>query len=130
VGLAPRTGHPFTGTRWRRDARAGNVWTLECLGEIPGPRFLDGRTAEGTVGLAPSTNRPFIGTRWRARQVPGGFTAECLGEVPGPRFLDGRTADGTVGLAPSTDDPFTGTVWEVTESVIIDEGTNLNPADE
>jgi hypothetical protein len=28
-------------------------------------RFLDGRTATGTVGLAPNTNPPFTGTLWR-----------------------------------------------------------------
>jgi hypothetical protein len=88
---------------------------------------------DGTVGLAPSTNPPFSGTRWRAALAPGEptfFTLQCLGEIDGPRFLDGRTMDGTVGLAPNTEPPFTGTVWDVREEVLIDEGTNLIPADE
>jgi hypothetical protein len=40
------------------------LWTFECLGDLPGNRFLDGRTRDGTVGLAPSTDPPFSGTRW------------------------------------------------------------------
>ncbi|WP_431676082.1 hypothetical protein [Kitasatospora sp. KL5] len=40
--------------------------TLVCQGDVPGNRFLDGRTADGMVGLAPNTNPPFSGTR---RQV-------------------------------------------------------------
>src|SRR5687768_9819156 len=71
VGLAPHTGAPFSGTRWRRRTQ-GDVWTLECLGDVPGPRFLDGRTDEGTVGLAPNVKAPFTGTRWRARKVGDG----------------------------------------------------------
>jgi hypothetical protein len=112
VGLAPHTGAPFSGTRWRRRTN-GDVWTLECLGELPGNRFLDGRTHDGSVGLAPNAKRPFTGTRWRARKVGEGFTLECLGELPGNRFLDGRNHDGSIGLAPTTDSPFTGTLWKV-----------------
>jgi hypothetical protein len=89
VALAPHTGSPFSGTRWRR------------------------RTQEGTVGLAPNTRPPFTGTRWRAARVGDGFTLECLGDLEGPRFLDGRTHDGTVALAPNTQPPFTGTLWKV-----------------
>jgi hypothetical protein len=46
--------------------------TLECfLGTVPGPRFLDGRTQDGTVGLAANTNPPFTGTRWEVVKVAG-----------------------------------------------------------
>jgi hypothetical protein len=38
---------------------------LECLGHLEGPRFLDGRTHDGTVALAPHTNKPFTGTLWK-----------------------------------------------------------------
>ncbi len=44
--------------------------TLKCLGNIEGPRFLDGRTGYGTVGLAPSTDGPFTGTHWEVIGVP------------------------------------------------------------
>jgi hypothetical protein len=37
---------------------------LKCLGDIDGPRWLDGRTADGTVGVAPTTEPPFTGTKW------------------------------------------------------------------
>jgi hypothetical protein len=92
----------------------GDHITLECLGHIPGNRFLDGRTANGTVGLAPNTGGGFTGTRWRVGDGGGGAaTFECLGHIPGNRFLDGRTANGTVGLAPNTGGGFTGTRWRV-----------------
>jgi hypothetical protein len=94
--------------------RAGNQVSLRCLGNIPGPRYLDGRTANGTVGLAPNTGREFTGTRWRVvRAGDGVVELKCLGDIEGPRWLDGRTADGTVGLAPNTNRPFTGTRWQV-----------------
>jgi hypothetical protein len=38
---------------------------LECMGHLPGNRWLDGRTQDGTVGLAPHTKPPFTGTRWQ-----------------------------------------------------------------
>lgn len=40
-----------------------------CLGDIEGPRFLDGRTGDGTVGLAPSIDG-FSGTRWKVFEIP------------------------------------------------------------
>ena len=94
--------------------RAGNHVSLRCLGNIPGPRYLDGRTANGTVGLAPNLSPQFTGTRWRVvRAGDGVVVLKCLGDIEGPRWLDGRTADGTVGLASTTEPPFTGTKWEV-----------------
>jgi hypothetical protein len=88
---------------------------LKCLGDIEGPRWLDGRTADGTVLLAPNTNEPFTGTRWQVLQVgnPNIVVLKCLGDIKGPRWLDGRTADGTVGVSTTTEPPFTGTKWEV-----------------
>ncbi len=89
------------------------IVAFRCLGDQDGPRFLDGRTFDGTVGLAPSTDSGFTGTRWIAVQTQG-VAFRCLGDQDGPRFLDGRTADGTVGLAPSIDGGFTGTRWKLT----------------
>ena len=94
--------------------RAGHHVSIRCLGNIPGPRYLDGRTANGTVGLVPSVSPEFTGTRWRVVRVADGVVElKCLGDIEGPRWLDGRTADGTVGLAPNTNRPFTGTRWQV-----------------
>ena len=56
--LATGTSEPFTGTRWLALPIQGappNQVFLQCLGDIEGPRFLDGRTEIGTVGLAPDT---------------------------------------------------------------------------
>ena len=63
TGLAYRNTHctenpNLSGTRWRMrnvgpHASGKPFVTLECLGHLPGNRWLDGRTAEGTVGLAP-----------------------------------------------------------------------------
>jgi hypothetical protein len=95
---------------------AGNHVSLRCLGNIPGPRFLNGRTANGTVGLAPSLGPEFNGTEWRViRAGDGVVELRCLGDIEGPRWLDGRTADGTVGLAANTNRPFTGTRWQVVQ---------------
>jgi subtilisin family serine protease len=92
----------------------GTVIHLQCLGNLPGPRFLDGVTQNGTVVLSPHNNAPFTGTRWKVGDGGGGtITLECQGHLPGNRFLDGRTANGTVGLAPHTNAPFTGTKWRV-----------------
>ena len=49
--------------------RVGQGFTLECLGSAPGPKFLDGRTGDGTVALAPSTAPPFTGTRWEVGEA-------------------------------------------------------------
>jgi hypothetical protein len=96
---------------------SSEMYNFKCLGHIEGPRWLDGRTADGTVGLAPSTGDPYTGTKWQAFEVDDGiYTFKCLGHIEGPRWLDGRTADGTVGLAPSTGDPYTGTKWQAFEA--------------
>jgi hypothetical protein len=96
--------------------RDGDEVNLFCLGDLDGPRWLDGRTHDGTVGLAPRTTAPFTGTRWRVvRPDPRAnlFYLYCLGRLDGPRWLDGRTDGGAVGLAPNTDFPFTGTRWRM-----------------
>ncbi|WDD30186.1 protelomerase family protein (plasmid) [Nostoc sp. UHCC 0926] len=104
----------FTGTRWKVHDVGNGIITLECLGHIPSPKWLDGMTFNGTVGLAPSTEGGFTGTRWKVHDVGNGIiTLECLGHIPGSKWLDGRTFNGTVGLAPSTEGGFTGTRWKV-----------------
>jgi hypothetical protein len=96
------------------------TYFLKCLGDVEGPRWLDGRTGDGTVGLAPNTDPPYTGTKWEVTfdEPASTYSFKCLGDVEGPRWLDGRTGDGTVGLAPNTDPPYTGTKWQVEPAVI------------
>ena len=92
----------------------GDTVHLVCLGNVPGPTFLDGRTGDGSVGLAPETQDQFTGTRWRVLDDGAGNLAlRCLGDADGVRMLDGRTGDGTVGLAPAIDGIFTGAHWQL-----------------
>ena len=92
----------------------GNKISVRCLGDKPGPRFLDGRTANATVGLAPDLSKKFSGTKWEViRAGEGIITLKCLGVVAGAPWLDGRTATKTVGLAPNTNAPYTGTRWKI-----------------
>jgi hypothetical protein len=94
---------------------------LQCRGNIDGPRWLDGRTADRTVALAPNRNAPFSGTRWEVIEI-GPDDLRCPGTIEGSRMLDGRTQNGSVGLAPNTNAPFTGTKWRVKSyPVCIDE---------
>jgi hypothetical protein len=97
--------------------KSGRRVALKCLGIANGPRWLDGRTSNGTVGLAPKMGvKQFSGTQWQVvRRGDGVISLKCLGLVEGPRWLDGRTANGTVGLAPGTAAPFTGTAWQVVD---------------
>jgi hypothetical protein len=107
-GIEPTVG------RASSSLRAGSSISLMCEGQIPGPRWLDGRTADSAVDLAPSTAYPATGTRWKVYDLGDGAIAlECQGEIPGPRWLNGRTGDGTVDLASSTAYPATGTRWGV-----------------
>lgn len=74
VNLAPSVNQPFTGTAWevvQLDGNNPDIVSLKCLGSTEGPRWLDGRTANGTVGLAPKTDPPFTGTRWQVQMYPG-----------------------------------------------------------
>lgn len=118
VGLAPQFGgDAFTGTLWQV-ARHPEGLSFRTLGTFagppPDPRWLDGRTAVGTVGLAPNFSPPFTGAAWRLTAFEGrGFTMQTLGTIPGPTFLDGRTLDGSVGLIPVVDAAHSGAVWRV-----------------
>src|SRR6266487_1305520 len=96
--------------------QTGDRVVLETLGTIPGSRWLDGRTTDGTVGLAPTFGPPFTGSTWELTKLGENIYAlKCLGNIEGNRWLDGRTGDGTVGLAPTTGGVYTGTRWEVLE---------------
>jgi hypothetical protein len=94
----------------------GDTVSLISLGAIPGARYLDGRTADGTVGLAPNAEVPFTDARWQVSDGGGGsFTLKSLSKINGPCFLNGKTADGSVGLAVAPGPAFTGTHWEITK---------------
>jgi hypothetical protein len=105
VGLTTSTLEPSTGARWLALPVIGgppNQFFLKCLGDIDGPRFLDGRTQDGTVGLAPTTKEPFTGTRWNV--IDAGFDEvflQCAGSSTGGkdvRFLNGLLGSGSVNL--------------------------------
>jgi hypothetical protein len=113
-------------TKWTEDGtptppsspilQEGAIVSLQNQGNIEGPRFLDGRTADGTVGLAPNIDGVFTGTKWKVHVIndkEGIVALENQGNIEGSRFLDGRTAEGTLGLAPTTEGQFTGTKWKV-----------------
>lgn len=92
----------------------GSVITLECQSPIPGPAFLDGTTADGTVSLAPRTDGIYTGTHWQVTTADEGFvTLACAGTTQGPRYLEAHRTDHSVGLAPDVEPPFTGTRWWV-----------------
>jgi hypothetical protein len=125
VGLAPNTNPPYTGTRWEIVRRNPGTWPpswwLKCLGDIPGPQWLDGRTGNGTVGLAPDRSASYTGTRWEITSVvvphepTRSYILKCLGDVPGPRMLRGypfRSANGTVGLVDENSGTYSQ--WKVT----------------
>lgn len=80
AGLVPHPNKPFTGTRWRviqADNKNPNVVFLQCRGHIDGPRWLDGRTQDGSVGLAPNTEPPFTGTKWEVARYPVCIDEPC-----------------------------------------------------
>ena len=67
MGLVPNTNRPLTGTRWQVievGYNNPNIVVRKCLSDVEGPRWLDGRTADGTVGVAATTEPPFTGTKW------------------------------------------------------------------
>lgn len=113
----------LSGTVWEmrtvgNDGHGHPVVVLRCEGNsVAGKddRFLDGRTADGTVGLAPDTAPPFSGTQWSFIQdTPPFVKFKCQGTGTGSKkFLDGRTANGTVGLIVDANPQFSGSLWGI-----------------
>jgi hypothetical protein len=67
VGLAPKTGGGFTGTEWKvHDCGKGKI-QLECLGDVEGPRWLNGVTGDATVQL--TDDNKLSGTFWKVKKV-------------------------------------------------------------
>ena len=110
VGLAPTTQGPYTGTSWEvfvvKEVPNMEI-LLRCLGQLDGPEWLDGRTADGGVGLAPHTAGVYTGTVWEVREKPfwqRNIALKCLGKgVEGNRWLLGDPRDRTVRLGPDSD---------------------------
>lgn len=97
--------------------RLGSIHYLRCLGDRNGPRYLDGRTHNGTLGLVPGLVKPYSGTKWQIVDAGHGTVAlKCRGALDGPRWLDGRTHNGSIGLAPTANRPYTGTRWQIIEA--------------
>jgi hypothetical protein len=68
VGLAPSNEAQFSGAHWevyRVEGTAGLI-SLRCLGHIPGPRWLEGRTRNDTVAMCGSGYGPCSskGSHW------------------------------------------------------------------
>lgn len=94
-----------------------DIVTIQTLGNIPGPSWLNALTGNGTVALAPQFGGDvFSGTWWQIARHSDAISFRSLGAAVGPTtpvWLDGRTADGTVGLAPNFAPPFTGASWRL-----------------
>jgi hypothetical protein len=97
--------------------RDGSVFLLESLGTIAGSRWLDGRTATGTVGLAPRFGEPFSGTVWEPHGIgPRMFTLRNRGDIEGARWLTCRPDNGDVSLSAAVNvPPPATTAWRVEE---------------
>ena len=95
--------------------RDGSKFLLESLGTIAGSRWLNGRTADGTVDLAPRFGEPFSGTVWEPQSVgPLMFRLRNLGDIAGAQWLTCRTDNGSVTLSTSSSvPPPVTTVWRV-----------------
>jgi hypothetical protein len=98
----------------------GAVLVFECLGDIPGPRFLNGLTAGipfGGVQLAATADDvELTGNHWQCSSVGNDvYTLACAGSIPGPRYLNGNTVTGEVDLVGDTLEPFSGTRWQIQE---------------
>jgi hypothetical protein len=113
VGLAPKTGGVFTGTKWRVVDLGNGLFGFECDGAVNGNRWLDGNTETGKPGLAPRTGGVFSGTKWQVVDKGNGvIQLFCRGAGPGTsRWLDGVTANGTTRL--SKNDKPSGTQFKI-----------------
>jgi GH24 family phage-related lysozyme (muramidase) len=82
VDLAPSAGGDFSGTNWEAvpvpDAPT-STYRFKCLGTIEGPRWLDGRTADGTVGLV--DNIDLSGTQWQVEPTPSQSDNKTINEA-------------------------------------------------
>jgi hypothetical protein len=127
VDLAPISmpADPYTGTRWLvtvPDNSKPSRVSLICLGDISGPRYLNGDTVNGNVNLLfdnlTNNTQNHSGALWDVIDAGGmNIFLKCAGNIPVSDhvFLNGHTADANfkVDLVRNTTD-FSGTLWTVT----------------
>jgi hypothetical protein len=103
----------YSGTRWQVVITTSNIISLKNLGHIEGPRWLNGRTADGLADLAPSND--YTGTKWEVVVAGNNAIAlKCLGNIEGPRWLNGNTVEGSLDLVPQWGaQSYSGTLWEI-----------------
>ena len=102
----------YSGTKWQLVELGGGTFGLMCLGPVKGPRWLEGRSGDGTVGLAADTNGGHSGTHWMLVDLgEGAYGLVCPGYGVRACVLEGISGDGTVGLAPNIRGGDPGTHW-------------------
>jgi hypothetical protein len=154
VNLAPTDDNvSSTGTHWQLSKVAGtDAYTIACAGSIPGPRYLNGNTFDGTVNLVGDMLDPYSGTQWVIQDAVGNGVFDqvflyCAGSFSSPSYiyLQGQPFNNTVGMAPNTGPRHAGTHWatklvalptlsvttrrELTASLLDITGTNFNGFD-
>jgi hypothetical protein len=101
-------------TAWEVSYEEPDVVLLRCLSQPDGPRWLDGRTLDGTVGLAPVTTGIYTGTRWQIScEISNAVALRCLGIRDGPRWLCGKPATNRLKLVYNDGLYDTETMWQV-----------------
>ncbi len=102
------------------DLNVGDVFVLQCIGDRPNYRFLEGHTNNSNlVDLSYSfMDEESSGTLWQVDKTEGNFHYfKCLNYEKGNnRFLDGNVHNSSVSLVKSTGDGFSGTRWRVTKN--------------
>lgn len=83
---------------------------FECLGNVPGLKYLSSETGPSKIRLTNGDDAKV--TTWRAANL-GNDHFGFQQVYDGSGWLDGNTVDGSVSLAPHTNSPYTGTHWRV-----------------
>lgn len=100
----------------------GDVFMLQCIGNRPDYRFLDGITANGRVELSVSLiDEDHSGTLWQAHKNGGYYIFRCLDfENQSKRYLDGNVNELSVSIVSGTGlsndpntDSYSGIQWQI-----------------
>ncbi|RYZ58037.1 MAG: hypothetical protein EOP07_08155, partial [Proteobacteria bacterium] len=107
----------FSGARWRIHDNQDGSFSLECLGDFPGSRFLAAK--DGVLSLANTTDRGFA-TRWLInRDESYGVTIKNA-DAKGNTFLDSFTTTATAGLAIDAGAGHSGAHWQIIKQKTLD----------
>jgi hypothetical protein len=107
----------FSGSRWRIHDNQDGTFSLECLGDYPGSRWLSAK--DSLLGLANTTDRG-MATRWLiARDESYGVTIKNA-DAKGSTFLDSFTTTATAGLAPDAGTGHSGAHWQIIKHKSLD----------